>query len=141
MGGLAVKRKTLAFATLLSMPACVLPGCPGYSWYQGLRIEADNREAEGEGRSTYLRAEQDRRVKVLEAQAMLESAKMRADAEVARARGVAEANMIIGDSLKGNESYLRWLWIEEVARGSDNKMQIIYVPTETGIPILEAGKR
>jgi regulator of protease activity HflC (stomatin/prohibitin superfamily) len=124
----------------VALPACI-PGCPGYVWLQEQRIEADNRRAEGEGRSTYLRAEQDRRVKVLEAQALLESAKMRADAEIERARGVAEANKIIGDSLADNEPYLRWLWIEEVAKGSDSKTQVIYVPTEAGLPILEAGKR
>lgn len=49
-----------------------------------------------------------------------------------------KANEIIGDSLKDNEAYLRWLWIEEL---STTQNQVIYVPTESGLPILEAGKR
>ncbi len=42
----------------------------------------------------------------------MESAKHLADAEVIRAEGVAKANKIIGDSLKDNEGYLRYLWIQ-----------------------------
>jgi regulator of protease activity HflC (stomatin/prohibitin superfamily) len=68
----------------------------------------------------------------------LESAKALAAAEVERARGVAEANKIIGESLKGNEAYLRWQWIQNLESGSNS---VIYVPTEAGLPILEAGQR
>ncbi len=42
---------------------------------------------------------------------------------------------LLGDSLKDNEGYLRYLWIQ----GSQtNQMQTVYVPTEAGLPILEA---
>jgi hypothetical protein len=51
---------------------------------------------------------------------------------------VAKANQIIGQSLKDNEAYLRYLWIDKV---DSTKGQIIYVPTEAGLPILEAGRR
>jgi hypothetical protein len=44
----------------------------------------------------------------------------------------------IGDSLKGNEAYLRYLWINN-SDGNGDK-QVIYVPTEAGLPILEAGR-
>jgi hypothetical protein len=57
---------------------------------------------------------------------------------VLKAEGVAKANKIIGDSLKGNESYLRYLWIEKM---TETGKEVIYVPTEAGLPILEAGKR
>lgn len=133
--------KTLrTIAVLACLPACA-PGCPGYVWMQGERISADNRYAEGEGHSTFLRAEQDRKVRVLEAQAALESAKLQADAEVERAKGVAAANKIIGESLHQNEAYLRWLWIKELSEAGHNTPQVIYVPTEAGLPILEAGHR
>lgn len=36
-----------------------------------------------------------------------------------------------------NEGYLRYLWIDKLGAGN----QVIYVPTEAGLPILEAGKR
>ena len=73
-----------------------------------------------------------------EAEAKKESARALAEAEVIRAEGVAKANSIIGESLRGNESYLRYLWIQTL---NDNPQNVIYVPTEAGLPILEAGKR
>ncbi len=91
-----------------------------------------------EGAAELAQAEQNRKITVLEAEAKLESAKSLAAAEVERARGVAEANRIIGESLKDNEAYLRWQWIQNLESGSNS---VIYVPTEAGLPILEAGKR
>lgn len=83
-------------------------------------------------------AELNRRILVFEAEAKKDSAKLYAEAEIERAKGVAEANNIIGKSLRDNENYLRWLWISEL---SNTQNQVIYVPTEAGLPILEAGKR
>ncbi len=60
-----------------------------------------------------------------------------AQAEVARANGVASANKIVADGLGGPDGYLRYLWIEKVA-GSNN--QIIYIPADAGMPLLEAGR-
>ena len=94
--------------------------------------------AQMEGEAEFAQAEQNRRISVLEAEAKLEAAKSLAAAEVERARGVAQANAIIGESLRNNESYLRWLWIENLDKGNNS---VIYVPTEAGLPILEAGKR
>jgi regulator of protease activity HflC (stomatin/prohibitin superfamily) len=120
---------TVGTVVLLGGVAGGLYGCPKYGvWQQGLRGEAELK-----------RAEQNRKVKVYEAQAKLESAKLEAQAEVERARGVAEANSIVSDSLKGHEEYLRYLWIDKVAGHAAR--EIIYVPTEAGLPILEAGRR
>lgn len=91
-----------------------------------------------EGEAELAKAESNRRIKVLEAHAIEESAKSLAQAEVIRARGVAEANQIIGASLKENEGYLRYLWITGLDHSNH---QVIYVPTEANLPILEAGKR
>lgn len=102
-------------------------GCPRYNvWQQGLAGEAELK-----------RAEQNRRIAVNEAQAKRDSAKLFAAAEVERARGVAEANKIIADGLKGHEEYLRYLWIVEKA-GTGVQREVIYVPTEANMPILEA---
>lgn len=95
-------------------------------------------QQEQQGKASLARATQDRQIAVQEAQAKMESAKLLAQAEVERARGVAEANKIIGESLKDNEGYLRYLWINGL---QTNQMQVIYVPTEAGLPILEAGQR
>ncbi|MGB3393800.1 MAG: hypothetical protein WA956_12380 [Stenotrophomonas sp.] len=51
---------------------------------------------------------------------------------------MAEANRIIGDSLKGNEGYLRYLYIDALKTTPN---QTIYIPTEAGLPILEAQRK
>lgn len=94
--------------------------------------------AEYSGKAVLAEAEYSRQVAVKEAQAHLDSAKLLAEAEVERAKGVKQANEIIAGSLKGHEEYLRYLWIQNVSVGEH---QVIYVPTEAGLPILEAGKR
>lgn len=103
-------------------------GCPQYSVYQQRQ----------EGEAELAKANFSKQVAVQEAKAKEESAAYLANAEIARAKGVAAANKIIGDSLKDNESYLRWLWIEGLKEKGN---EVIYVPTEANLPILEAGKR
>jgi regulator of protease activity HflC (stomatin/prohibitin superfamily) len=88
-----------------------------------------------EGQAELARAESNRQIKTLEAKAVMESAKYLADAEIIRAEGVARANKIIGDSLNNNEAYLRYLWINGLQH---TQSQVVYVPTEANLPILEA---
>lgn len=94
--------------------------------------------AEGKaGQAELARAESNRQIKTLEAKAVMESAKHLADAEIIRAEGVAKANQIIGQSLKENEAYLRYLWVNGLQHTEN---QVIYVPTEANLPVLEAGR-
>jgi regulator of protease activity HflC (stomatin/prohibitin superfamily) len=74
---------------------------------------------------------------LMQAQAKVTLAKAEGEAEVERAKATAEANRIIGKSLKDNEAYLRYIWIQGLKDGSGER---IYIPTEAGLPILEAGK-
>ena len=77
-----------------------------------------------------------RQVKVLEAKALKDSATLQAEAEIERARGAAEANKILGESLKGNSEYLQYLYIQNLENSNNSKEKtVIYVPTERGIPI------
>lgn len=92
--------------------------------------------SEQSGKAALAEATWSRQIAIEEAKARLESAKLNKDAEIENAKGVAEANKIIGDSLQDNDEYLRYLWITHV-EGGQNK-QVIYVPTEAGLPILEA---
>lgn len=116
------------FIVLCILICGFLYGYPKYKVYQqGLLGEAE-----------FARAEQNRKIKIQEANAIKESAGLLAEAEIERAKGVAEANKIIGDSLKGNEAYLRYLWIQGLQTGATP--QVVYVPTEAGLPILEAGR-
>ena len=95
-------------------------------------------EKDALGRAQLLQAKNQRQIAIETAKAKKESANYEADAEVIRAGGVAKANQIIGESLKENEAYLRYLWVNQL---SENKQNVIYIPTEAGMPILEAGKR
>jgi regulator of protease activity HflC (stomatin/prohibitin superfamily) len=102
-------------------------GCPKYDVYQ----------SQLSGQAKLAEADSSREIAVREARAKMESATLLAQAEVERAKGVAAANKIIGDSLKDNEGYLRYLWIQGLESG---KNEVIYIPTEGGLPILEADR-
>lgn len=91
-----------------------------------------------EGKAELARAEQNRQILINEALAKRESSKHWADAEIERARGAAEANRIVAESLGGPEGYLRWLFIEKLDEIKSG--QVIYLPTEAGIHILEANR-
>ena len=58
-----------------------------------------------------------------------------AEAEVIRARGAARANAILQNSLGGPEGYLRYLQIQAL---ESTHGQLIYVPTEAGLPVTES---
>jgi hypothetical protein len=50
-------------------------------------------------------------------------------------------NKIIADGMGGPEGYLRWKYIEMLEDTSNSPGKtIIYVPTEGGLPLLEAGR-
>jgi regulator of protease activity HflC (stomatin/prohibitin superfamily) len=113
---------------LICLLAGGMYGCPQYNVYSQ-RLE---------GEAELAKAEYSRQVAVREAQAKRDSAALLAEAEITRAGGVAKANSIIGESLKNNEAYLRYLFVNEL---SQTKNQVIYVPTETQLPILEATRK
>ncbi len=124
-----MERIIAVFFSILTFIGIVIAGMfllPRYSVYQQTLA----------GEAEFKRAEQNRKIKIEEARAQKEAAVMLAEAEIERAKGVAKANAIIGDSLKGNEAYLRYLWID----GLHKNQQTIYVATEAGLPILEAGR-
>lgn len=85
------------------------------------------------GKAELKQAEWNRQIAIQEAQAELESAKLKKDADIIRAEGVAEANRIISATL--TEQYIKWKWVEGLHDGSS---EVIYVPTEANLPILEA---
>ena len=87
------------------------------------------------GEAALAEAQSSRQVAILEARAKKESAVSLAEAEVIRAEGAAKANQILQNSLGGPEGYLRYLQIQAL---EDSKAQLIYVPTEAGLPVTEA---
>lgn len=119
---------TVGIIVLVLLIAFGMWGCPQYNVWQ----------KELKGKAALKEAEWNRQITIKEAEAKKEAAKALAAAEVERARGVAEANEIIGKSLRDNEAYLRYLWINGLHDGSS---EIIYVPTEANLPILEAVRK
>ncbi|WP_339873645.1 hypothetical protein [uncultured Brevundimonas sp.] len=124
---------TITMVVLLAIALGIaLVGMPTYNVYS----------KQMKGKAAYEEAVQNRRIRVLEAQAALDSAELTARAEIARARGTNEANRIMAESLGGPDNYLRWAYInmlQETAGKGDRS--VIYLPTEAGMPILEAGRR
>lgn len=118
-------------AALLLLVLTGMYGCPRYNvWQQGL-----------EGEAELARAQQNRKIRIQEAEAKRDSARMEAEAEAIRAEGLSKANKILGESLGGEqgERYLRYLWITGIEKGDGR--ETIYIPTEAGLPILEANRR
>lgn len=85
------------------------------------------------GKAQLREAEWNRQIAIQEAQALKESAKLKAEAEILRAEGIAEANKIIAGSI--TEEYIRYKFVEGL---NDGNTEVIYVPTEANLPILEA---
>lgn len=93
--------------------------------------------AEMSGKAKLAEADQSRQIMITEAKAKKESAIFEAEAEIERAKGMAKANQIVGDSLDGHANYLMYLYIQNMQKTNN---QIIYIPTEGGMPILEANR-
>ena len=104
-------------------------------WYGCKRVEVWS--AEIEGKAELARAEQNRKIKIEEAKANLESEKLNAQAEIERAKGAAKAIEIENGSL--TPTYIQYLWVRQQTNLNDKT--VIYIPTEGNLPILEAGKR
>ena len=95
------------------------------------------------GQANLKQQEYEKQIIVEQARAELESAGLLADAEIERARGVAEANNIIGDSLSnGGDKYLQYLAIDAQKKMADSPNNtIIYVPSgNNAIPLVQTVK-
>ena len=106
----------LIVSLVLMLGIALMFGLPIYGvWKEGKKGEAELR-----------RTEQNKQIRIEEARAQMESSKLLASAEIERAKGVAEANKIIGESLENSEAYLRYLWVQALSEGSGNR-QVIYL--------------
>ena len=123
---------TISMVVLLAIILGIaLVGMPTYNVYS----------KQMKGKAAYEEAVQNRRIRVLEAQALLDSAELTAKAEIARARGTNEANRIMAESLGGPDNYLRWSYINMLQETAGKPgREVIYIPTEAAIPILEASR-
>ena len=121
--GLMISGLTIVTVAVIGLSMWLLPQ---YSVYQ----------QEMSGRAALAKATEDRQIKIQEAQALKESATFLAAAEVIRAEGVRDANKIIGEGLKGNEAYIKYLWITGLSEREN--ITTIYIPTgSNGLPIMK----
>lgn len=124
--------------TMLSV--LLLSSCYDFNRSQDLK-DAENKgrmviaEAENSKKALIETAKAENESATLQAEAKIKIAKAEAQAEIERAKGVAEANKIIGNSLKGNNEYLKYLQIDAIRNSKGSK---VYIPTEAGLPIIEA---
>jgi len=113
---------SLSLTIIGLLAALGLWGCPQYNvWKKGMS-----------GKAKLMEAEQTKKI-------LIESAR----AEVEAARHRAEAVQIMGQAAKDFPEYRLQEFMAAFAEALQSEYidQIIYVPTEANVPILEAGKR
>ena len=103
-------------------------GCPQYAIYSK-RLD---------GQAQLAQSDASKQVQINDARGKLDAAKLLAAAEVERAKGASQANEILMERLGGPEGYLRYLYIQGMEHRAGDT---IYIPTEAGLPILEANRR
>ena len=93
------------------------------------------------GKAEMAKAEQNRKILVEEAKARLEAEKLNAQAEIERAKGMAEAMKIENGTL--NSVYNQYLFIRTLEKLADkgNLPQIIYMPSEGLVPVMDVSKK
>lgn len=120
-------RKVIFIAPLLMLAVSGCTVIPAYNVYS----------KEMDGKAALAEAQSSRQIAVLEARAKRESATELAQAEIIRATGAAKSNAILQNSLGGPEGYLRYLQIQAY---ENTNAKLIYVPTQGGLPVLEASR-
>ena len=120
----------VSLVTLFGVIALGMAGCPRYTvWQKALAGEAKLREQEFE-----------KQIIVEQARAKLEAAGLEAQAEEARAVGIAAAMDIISEKLKGNEEYLQYWAIQaQIQMATEGRNHsTVYIPCgPNGIPLVK----
>jgi len=93
-------------------------------------------EQEMAGKAEMAKAEQNRQILVEEAKAKLEAERLNAQAEIERAKGMAQAMEIENGKL--TSTYNQYLFIRTLEKISDKGSlpQTIYIPTEGMLPVM-----
>jgi hypothetical protein len=94
------------------------------------------------GEAELKRAEYTRKIIIETAKAKNEAAVMEAEAEVVKAGGLAKAITIVGEKAKEYPEYRYQHFIDGLTEALREGLvdQVIYLPTEAGMPILESSR-
>ena len=118
-----VKHVIIVTCTVLVVILVSMLGIPMYRVWQ----------KEMSGKAQLAEAELQKQIMRIEAEMNLEAEKLNAQAEVERAKGMAEAIRIEGGAL--TTEYIQYMWVRQ---NIFNDKTTIYIPTEANLPILEA---
>ena len=92
------------------------------------------------GEAELEQAYKEQQIQIAEAESRLKAAELNKRAAVIEAEAVSLQIKAIGEQLHKHDLYLKWQWIK-MMEDRDSEADTIYVPTEAGLPILEAGRR
>lgn len=92
------------------------------------------------GQADLAQAKNEQQIQIATAQSRLAAAELNKQAAIIEAQAVAAQVKEIGTELSHHDLYLRWQWIKmmEDTLKTGTESQVIYVPTEANLPILEA---
>lgn len=110
----------------------------GAIWYAYKNVQIWSSSMSGQ--AVLAEAEFSRQVRIKEASAKKEAAELEGQAELTKAQYAARANHELAQGLGGSEGYLRYLYIRMLEEQGGEGRQVIYIPTEAGMPVLEAGR-
>jgi len=125
------KTLVIVFAAIAILVVVLMVGLPVYNVWQ----------QEMAGKAEMAKAEQNRKILIEEAKARLEAEKLNAQAEVERARGMAEAMKLENGTL--NTTYNQYLFIRTLEKLADKGSlpQIIYMPSEGLVPVMDVSTK
>jgi len=125
------KALVIVFAAIAILVVVLMVGLPVYNVWQ----------QEMAGKAEMAKAEQNRKILIEEAKARLEAEKLNAQAEVERARGMAEAMKLENGTL--NTTYNQYLFIRTLEKLADkgDLPQIIYMPSEGLVPVMDVSTK
>lgn len=106
----------VTFGIFVAMAAGIVFGYPVYKVWEQSKA----------GEAALAKATQDRQIKVQEAEAEMEAASKQ-----------AEANRILGESIRQYPESMEQKWVEAIEKTSN---QVIYLPTEASVPITESAR-
>lgn len=125
------KALVIVFVFIAILVVVLMVGLPVYNVWQ----------QEMAGKAEMAKAEQNRKILIEEAKARLEAEKLNAQAEVERARGMAEAMKLENGTL--NTTYNQYLFIRTLEKLADkgDLPQIIYMPSEGLVPVMDVSTK
>lgn len=115
--------------TIVTIVVLLVVGFVGVPYYRVWSQEM-------EGKAELAKAEQNRKIKIADAESQLAAERLNAESEVVRAEGAARAIAIENGAL--TPTYIQYLWVRQQNLNQGDK--VIYIPTEASLPILEAGR-